>query len=57
MNDFKLPIIKAVDLRKRALSMDEYLEFVQFNVKHTLDRKAYRKWKKMLSVDVPFTIT
>ena len=56
MNDFKLPVIKEMKEEKKILSMDEYVEFVQFNLKHTLDKKAYEKWKKMLVVNVPFSI-
>ena len=57
MNDFKLPIIKEMNTPKRVLSMDEYLNFVQFNLKNAFDKKAYSKWKKMLIVDVPFVIS
>lgn len=56
MNDFSLPIIKETNTQKRILSMDEYLKFVQFNLKNTFDKKAYEKWKKMLVVNVPFSI-
>ena len=57
MNDFKLPIIKKARSQKRILPMDEYLKFVQFNLKHAFDRKAYAEWKKMIVVNVPFSIT
>lgn len=56
MNDFKLPIIKATQPQKRIFSMDEYLKFVQFNLKHTFDKKIYAKWKKMIVVNVPFSL-
>lgn len=57
MNDFKLPIIKKPNTPKRILSMDEYLKFVQFNLRNTFDQKSYGKWKKMMIVNVPFSIT
>ena len=57
MNDFELPIIKKTNTNKRILSMDEYLKFVQFNLKHTFDRKAYQKWKKKIVVNVPFSMS
>ena len=57
MNDFNLPIIKKTDTPKRILSMDEYLEFVQFNLKNAFDRKSYGKWKKKMIVNTPFSIT
>ena len=57
MNDFELPVIKETDPQKRALSMDEYLEFVQFNLKHAFNRKSYAKWKKLQAVNAPFFLT
>ena len=56
MNDFRLPIIKEADIQKRVLSMDEYLEFVQFNLKYTVDKNSYAKWKKMIVVNIPFSV-
>lgn len=56
MKKLKLPIIKAPRQEPKILSMDDYLKFVQFNLKHTFDRKVYAKWKKMLAVDVPFSL-
>ena len=54
--NLKLPIIHKKMSVPRALSMDEYYEFVQFNLKHAFNKKTYAKWKKMLAVDVPFLI-
>lgn len=56
MKKLKLPVIKASQSRPKVLSMDDYLKFVQFNLKHTFDRKAYARWKKMLVVDAPFSL-
>ena len=56
MKKLKLPVIKEPMSAPRTLSMDEYWEFVQFNLKYAFNRKAYAKWKKMLAVDVPFVI-
>lgn len=56
MKDIKLPIIKGIKNEKRVLSMDEYLQFVQFNLKHTFDRKSYEEQKKQLGVNVPFSL-
>jgi hypothetical protein len=56
MNDFTLPIIRKTRNKKRMLSMDEYLEFIQFNLQNAFDKEGYEKWKKMLSVNVPFFI-
>ena len=54
--DLKLPIIKVPMKEPKSLSMDEYLKFVEFNLKHTVDLEFYRKQKKLLAVDVPFRI-
>ena len=56
MNDFELPIIRKTQNQKRILSMDEYLQFVQFNLQNMFDKKGYEEWKKMLAVDFPFSI-
>lgn len=56
MKKLRLPVIKGSMSEPRTLSMDDYLEFVQFNLKYAFNRKAYAKWKKMLAVNVPFFI-
>ncbi len=56
MKKLKLPIIKVPKQQSKILSMDDYLKFVQFNLKYTFDRQAYTKWKKMQIVDVPFRL-
>ncbi len=56
MRELNLPIVKELTPNKKILSMDEYLQFVQFNLQHTFDRKSYEKWKKLLAVNVPFSI-
>ncbi len=55
-DDFELPIIKETPAEKRILSMDEYLEFVQFNLQNAFDKASYLKWKKMLAVNAPFSL-
>ena len=57
MNDFTLPVIKGyVPPPDRILSMDEYIEFVQFYWVNVIDKEAYSKWKKVIAVDVPFKL-
>ncbi len=56
MKKLKFPIIKGHLSESKALSMDDYLKFVQFNLKNAFDKQAYAKWKKMLIVNVPFVI-
>lgn len=56
MKKLKLPIIQEPLRAARTLSMNDYLQFVQFNLKHAFDQKSYARWKKMLAVNVPFSI-
>lgn len=56
MKKLKLPIIRGPGPRSKVLSMDDYLKFVMLHLKYTFDRKASDKWKKILAVDVPFSI-
>lgn len=56
MEDLDLPIIKGKGLQKKWLPMNDYLKFVEFNLKYTVNIKAVRRWKKELTVNVPFSI-
>ena len=57
MSELKLPIIKehivSVD---RVLSMDQYLQFIQFNLENFFDKEFYLKWKEVIAVDEPFKL-
>ncbi len=57
MKKLKLPVIKEAMGEPRILSMDEYFEFVQWNLKYTFKhRKTHERWKKLMAVDVPFRL-
>lgn len=56
MEKLNLPIIKNLDYKSRWLGMDEYLEFVVFNLKNCTDKKASKKLKKSLAVNAPFRL-
>ena len=56
MKELNLPVIKKPAFKQKTLSMDEYLKFVRFHLEYTFDKNAYAKWKKMLVVNVPFSI-
>jgi len=57
MKDLKLPVIKNyVAPPAKILSIDEYIQFCQFNLEHTFDKEAYYEWKEIIAVDVPFQI-
>ena len=55
MNDFDLPIISDVNFEKRILSMDEYLEFVMFNLQNVNYQIEYGKLEKVSPVYVQFS--
>ncbi len=40
-----LPVTKSEAFLPKPLSMDDYLKFVIFNLKYTIDRKAVREQK------------
>lgn len=52
----KFPVIKKPLPLPKALSMDDYLRFVSFNIKYTLNKRAYQKWKKTSAVNVRFVL-
>ena len=53
--DLNLPIIKDYHpLPPPVLSMEEYIDFCQFNWDYLIDKEFYRKQKKNIAVDVPF---
>lgn len=54
--ELKLPITRGALPAARQLSMDDYLKFVTFNLKHTTNRKVIRKQKKLAAVAVPFVL-
>ncbi|NQU17905.1 MAG: hypothetical protein HQ564_07540 [Candidatus Saganbacteria bacterium] len=54
MKKLEFPIISGPLPEKKQLSMDDYLEFVQFNLKNTCDIETTRKLKKKLAVKIPF---
>ncbi len=56
MEDLNLPIIKGSGGEPPVLSMDEYVQFVRFNIENTFDRGSYWEWKKLMAVDVPFKL-
>lgn len=57
MKDLNLPIIRGEEVfNKKSLSMDDYLKFVLFNLKYTVDIEAVREWKKDLAVNVSFSL-
>jgi hypothetical protein len=56
MEKLNLPIINAAERKKKALLMDEYVEFVMFHLKHTYDKKASDWWKKKKRVKQRFVL-
>lgn len=56
MEDLRLPPIHEPPPPTPVLSMDDYLKFVEFNLKHNFDRKSYEERKKKLAVNVRFSL-
>jgi hypothetical protein len=56
MEKLNLPIIKSGLPCAKSLSMDDYLKFIELNLKMNLDRKAIRKQKKLAAINVPFVL-
>ena len=56
MKNLKIPAIKGPLPSARSLSMDEYIKFINFNLKHTFDKEADAKRRKMAAVNVPFSL-
>ena len=57
MKKLKLQIIRDDRFSESpVLSMDEYYEFVKFNLKYVVNRKAYDRLKKFTAIDVPFVL-
>ncbi len=54
--DLKLPVIKGSGPKNRHLNMSDYLKFVMFNLKHTVDIAAGRKLKREMLVGKPFRL-
>lgn len=56
MEKLRLPVIKGPVPTTKWLTMDDYIKFVNLNLKYTLKRKTYRKRQKLLAVNVPFSL-
>lgn len=56
MENLRFLVFKKPLPAPRHLSMDDYLRFVSFNIKHAFNKIAYQKWKKMSGVNAPFVI-
>jgi hypothetical protein len=59
MEKLNLPVIMSAQAKDRSLSMDDYLEFVLFNLEHTRsgsEREQDRQMRKLLTVKVLFSL-
>ena len=56
MRDLHLPVFKEEMCPSKALSMDEYLEFVTFNLENIVDLQANAKQKEMQKINAPFVL-
>ena len=56
MERLKLPIIRNLPEQNRWLSMDEYIKFVNFNLKYFRRKKGVKRDEREMRVNVPFLI-
>ncbi|MFH1854396.1 MAG: hypothetical protein ABH815_03685 [Candidatus Omnitrophota bacterium] len=56
MEKLNFPIIRDKASSKKQLSMDDYVKFVNLNLKYTVDRKAIKKQKRLLACNKPFSL-
>mgnify|MGYP001596022137 CR=1 FL=1 len=57
MKDLNLPdTSSAIPQPDRILSMEEYLEFVQFHIENLFDQESYSRWKETIAVNAPFKL-
>jgi hypothetical protein len=56
MKKLNFPIVKGTLPPAKHLSMDDYLKFVNLQLKYMLDRKTLRRQKKLSQVNVSFSI-
>lgn len=56
MEILNLPVFKDDPSSPRILSMDEYDEFVRFNLDNCVDLEAVRREKERLAVTAPFRL-
>jgi len=57
MKALNFPVIRDKSVSNRHLSMDDYVKFVNLNLKYTVDREANKKQKKLSACDKPFNLT
>lgn len=55
MEKLNLPKIK-IDHKKPVLTMDEYLRFVEFNLKHAGAHRYSREERLAIAVKIPFKL-
>lgn len=56
MRKLKLPVISELPEKRKWLSMDEYVEFVNFNLRHFRRSKIAKRDEMAMRVSTPFVI-
>ena len=56
MEKLKLPVFKGKLPEKRVLSMDDYLKFVIYNLRHTFKNRLNKKMRRVSMVRAPFAL-
>ena len=56
INQLNFPVIRGTILQSKTIGMDDYLRFIFFNLRYTVDRDACRHQKNALYVNSKFFI-
>jgi hypothetical protein len=56
MNKLNLPVIENCPSTPRVMTMEEYIDFCDFNREHCFDADAYTWWKKKSIVTERFVL-
>lgn len=56
METLNFPIIRDKAVSKRQLSMNDYVKFVNLNLKYMVDRESNKKQKRLLACNEPFSL-
>ncbi|MFH1478506.1 MAG: hypothetical protein ABIG92_01850 [Candidatus Omnitrophota bacterium] len=56
MEKLNLPVTKSKDIPSKWLSMEDYMDFINLNLKYTVDKKSVREQKRSAAVTARFLL-
>jgi len=56
LKELNLPVVINALPAAKWLDMDDYFQFVTFQLAYTIDKKSVRKQKRLAAVNVPFSL-